>query len=438
MLKKLIKKFIPKNILSIYHLFLAYLAAFVYKNPSQKMIVVGVTGTNGKTTTVNLIGQYLEFVGQKTGFASTVNFKVGTKSWLNNKKMTMLGRFQTQKLLSQMVKAGCRYAIIETSSQGIDQFRHIGINYDLIVFTNLTPEHIEAHGSFEAYRAAKEKLFKHLNRSHHKMLHGRRLPKTIISNNDDKQTERLRQFKADKFITYSFDTPSDYRGENLKLENGLAGFAIKGHKIKTNLIGRFNGYNVLAALTVLEILGFDLQKTKDYIAQGIDGRQEWIDPPAGGGQDFKVMVDYAPEPVSLENLYQALKNISKKRLIHVLGSCGGGRDRARQPVMGQLAGETADIVIITNEDPYDDDPQEIIDNVATGAIKAGKTPDKDLFKILDRVSAIKKALELAQKDDLVLITGKGAEQYICGPNGQKIPHDDRVVVRKILGNGDNL
>jgi UDP-N-acetylmuramoyl-L-alanyl-D-glutamate--2,6-diaminopimelate ligase len=160
----------------------------------------------------------------------------------------------------------------------------------------------------------------------------------------------------------------------------------------------------------------------------VPGRQEFIKTKS----NFQVMVDYAPEPESLKQLYQALKNLKYNKLIHVLGSCGGGRDSARQPILGKMAGEFADIVIITNEDPYDDDPQEIIDNVSSGAIKAGKEANKSLYTILDRSRAIHKALSLAEPNDLVLITGKGAEQFICTKNGTKIPHDDRAVVKEFF------
>ncbi len=156
-MKTLIKKIIPRQLLSQYHKFMARFASFYYGNPSRKMIVIGVTGTNGKSTTVELIARVLEGGGHKVGFTSTVAFKVADKEWLNNKKMTMLGRFQLQKLLYRMVKTDCKYAVIETSSQGIDQYRHVGINYDYAVFTNLTPEHLEAHGGFNKLQKSQRK-----------------------------------------------------------------------------------------------------------------------------------------------------------------------------------------------------------------------------------------------------------------------------------------
>jgi len=162
----------------------------------------------------------------------------------------------------------------------------------------------------------------------------------------------------------------------------------------------------------------------------VPGRQEWIEE----GQPFKIMVDYAPEPESLKNLYKALEQVPKKRLIHVLGSCGGGRDKARQPILGKMAGQAADVVVVTNEDPYNDDPMQIINHVAQGVAAAGKQKDKNLFEVLDRQDGIRKAMDIAQPGDLVLITGKGAEQFICGHDGKNIPHDDRRVVRKFLKN----
>ena len=425
--KKILKKILGKKLLLIYHLALAKLAAWYYNYPSNKLIVIGVTGTNGKTTTVNLISQFLDSLGQKNGLLSTVNFKVADKAWLNDKKMTMLGRFQTQRLLADMVYAGCKYAVIETSSQGIEQFRHSSINYDLLVFTNLTPEHIEAHGSFENYRHYKEKLFEHLSQSKKKTIANKKINKIIVSNNDDKETERLKKYKVDKFVTYSINNNSDFKAKDIELEAGLS-FVAKDQKIKNNFIGRFNVYNILAALSAVYQFGFDIKSLTQAKLKGVPGRQEWIE----AGQNFKVLVDYAPEPEGLGQLYQTLSKVHKNNLIHVLGSCGGGRDKARQPIMGHLAGQNADIVIVTNEDPYDDDPMEIIDNVAKGAIASGKIIDKNLFKVLSRPEAIAKALATAQADDLVLITGKGAEQFICGPNGQMIAHDDRQVVREIL------
>lgn len=423
-MKSLIKKLIPKNLLSQYHKILAVLAKIIYNNPSKKMIIIGVTGTNGKSTTVMMIAKILEEAGHKVGVTSTALFKVAEKEWLNDKKMTMLGRFALQKLLKDMVKAGCQYAVIETSSEGIKQFRHLGIHYDVAVFTNLTPEHIEAHGSFENYKKAKLELFKKLESEKPK----KQIKKVIIVNADDQHAKDFVNFKVDEKLEFG----TDNKDVDLKYQGIF--FEVNNIDFDLNLFGKFNIYNSLAAITVAQSQGIDLGVCKKALEKikSIPGRMEFIDE----GQDFKVLVDYAPEPASIKQLYQTIKDhkITNGKIIHVLGSCGGGRDKARQPVLGRIAAENAQYVIVTNEDPYDDDPQKIIDSVAQGAISTGKKLNEDLFKILDRREAIKKSLSLAQANDLVLVTGKGSEQAICIQGGKKIPWDDRQVVKQEIRN----
>jgi len=408
-----------------------------YGNPSNKLIVIGVTGTNGKSTTVNLIGKILEQTA-KIGWASTANYKIAEKEWLNNTKMTMLGRMQTQKLLREMVKAGCKYAIIETSSEGIKQYRHIGINYDVAVFTNLTPEHLEAHGGFENYKKAKTKLFEHLTKKSYKIINGQKILKTIIANLDDANVADFLNFPADRKITFSLNKPTDLKAEEIQINANGSSFSVNGYSFSINLISEVNVYNALAAIAVAKSQNISDETIQKALIdfKNMPGRFEWIET----NRDFKVMIDYAPEPGSLAVLYETLKLFKFNNIIHVLGSCGGGRDKARQPVLGRMAAENAQVVIITNEDPYDDNPMEIINNVATGALEkgsprfgeAGKILNQNLFKIEDRREAIKKALLLAQANDLVLITGKGSEQFICVANGKKIPWDDRKVVRELL------
>ncbi len=430
-MKTLIKKLLPKNALSYYHKVLALLSAFVYSQPSNKMIVVGVTGTNGKSTCVALISKVLEAGGYKVGSTSTVSFKIADREILNNKKMTMLGRFQLQKFLSEMVKAGCQYAVVEVSSEGIKQSRHLGINFDYAVFTNLTPEHIESHGSFENYKKAKGKLFEHLTHRKHKSTESK---KTTIINLDDEHAEYYLSFKADMKIGYTTVNQMISADEITVSANGTL-FKVKDTQINLKLMGAFNVENALPAIAVGLQEGIDLQKIKQGLegVAVVPGRMEVIDQ----GQDFTVLVDYAPEPASMGKLYETIHEITKNtentRIIHVLGSCGGGRDVARQPVLGKMAGKKADIVIVTNEDPYDDDPMSIIDNVAAGALEAGKELDKNLFKILDRKQAIAKALSLAKPGDLVLVTGKGAEQKMAVAEGKYIDWDDRKVIRQVLG-----
>ncbi|HNZ86539.1 MAG TPA: UDP-N-acetylmuramoyl-L-alanyl-D-glutamate--2,6-diaminopimelate ligase [bacterium] len=433
MLKKIIKKILPRNFVDFYHKYIAILASKIYGNASNKLIVIGVTGTNGKSTTIALTSHILESCGYKTGFTSTIEFKTGDERWLNDRKMTMTGRFMLQKLLRKMVKAGCQYAIIETSSEGIKQYRHLGINYDVVVFTNLTPEHIESHGSFDNYKKAKLQLFKHLTRYGNKIINAKRQDNIMVVNRDDIYSGEFLSYDADIKIGYSINRYSEYQAKNISLKPEK--FDLNGHTVTTNLVGEFNIYNVLCAIAICNSLGVPIEKcikfVRDYTRT--PGRMEFINE----GQDFRVLIDYAPEVESLKNLYKAIDLFYFEKLIHVIGSCGGGRDKDRQPILGKMAGNKADIVIVTNEDPYDDDPMQIIDNVSSGAIDAGKELDKNLFKILDRRLAIRKAIELAEKDDMVLITGKGAEQFICVKNGHKISWDDRVVTREELKSRSN-
>ncbi|KKU13849.1 MAG: UDP-N-acetylmuramyl-tripeptide synthetase [Parcubacteria group bacterium GW2011_GWC2_45_7] len=430
----IIKKLIPKKLLSLYHLVLAYLAASFYGRPSDRIIVIGVTGTNGKSTTVNLIAKILEESGARVGFTSTVNFRVGDREWLNDEKMTMLGRFKLQKLLRDMVKAGCKYAVIETSSEGIVQHRHGAINYDAAVFTNLTPEHIESHGGFENYKKAKG---------------GQCVPKVSVVNGDDPHAEYFLSFPADEKVIYGIEHSASPQSlaflhsklsfsrclaQNVYVDATGSQFEIDDVKFRLKLMGKFNVYNALAAIASAYALGIDLKMCKSALekVQGIPGRLERIDE----GQPFTVIIDYAPEPASMQALYEVVGMLPHQRIIHVLGSTGGGRDVARRPILGGIAARNADYVIVTNEDPYNDDPQTIIDDVARGAEEAMRQVSgiryQAVLKILDRKEAIAKALSLAQSGDLVLITGKGAEQAMVVKHGQKIPWDDRVVTRELL------
>jgi len=437
--KELIKKFIPGFLLRFYHKTLALAANVFYGFPSNKLIVIGVTGTNGKSTTVHLIAKMFEGAGFKVGATSTVGFKVASEECLNKKKMTMLGRFALQKLLRKMVSAGCRYAVIETSSQGVLQYRHLGVNYDVAVFTNLTPEHVEAHGGFLNYKKAKGKFFEHLMAKPRKIIDGKKINKVSVVNLDDEHAEYFAGFPADEKYGYQI-SKSKSQMPNIKIveaenvETGPSGsqFIVNNFKFKINLLGGFNVYNSLAAISVGLSQGFDLDtipRTFEKIS-GVPGRMEFIDE----GQNFKVLIDYAPEPESMRQLYKTIRD-SKfinpgSKIIHVLGSAGGGRDKSRRSILGKLAAENADYVIITNEDPYDEDPRQIIDEVAAGAV--GKEENVNLFKILDRGEAIAKAFGLAREGDLVVITGKGSEQAICVADNKKIPWDDREKVREIL------
>lgn len=464
-IKKLIPKKLFKKIQPAYHYLVAALAAFWYRYPSRNLIVIGVTGTTGKTSSVYFIAKVLESAGYNVGYTSTAMFDDGKREWLNDKKMTMPGRFFVQKILRRMVNNRCQYAIVETTSEGIVQFRHKFINYDVLVFTGLYPEHIESHGSFENYKAAKGKLFKHLKECKSKYVNDQKavchpqtalkkldytkVKKVVVVNGDDANAPYFLSFWSEEQYIYTTDTAFN---SNTFMENGGedkilkdshvynfgniatsatgTSFDFQDKHIKLKILGNFNAANAMnaALVGVSQGLKFDQVKTGLESVTCLSGKMEQIDL----GQNFKIIVDYSFEPRALENLYETIKIIPHNKIIHLLGSCGGGRDRDRRPVLGKIAGNNADYVIITNEDPYDEDPQLIIDQVASGAESVGKKKDYDLFEIDDRREAIAKALILAETDDLVLITGKGAEQYICLANGKKIPWDDRRIVREEL------
>ncbi|MDD5342456.1 MAG: UDP-N-acetylmuramoyl-L-alanyl-D-glutamate--2,6-diaminopimelate ligase [Patescibacteria group bacterium] len=432
-MKRLLKKLLPVQVFSLYHLFVAILAAVIYRFPSKRLTVIGVTGTNGKSTVVNLAAKILEAAGHRVGLTSTVNFKVGERTWLNDTKMTMRGRFSLQALLRRMVSEHCDYAIVETTSEGIKQYRHWGIYYDVAVFTNLTPEHIESHGSFEKYRQAKGKLFQALN-SRVKP----KIKKISIVNLDDPAADYFLSFPAQQkygFTVKENIAPSGnlkiVRGSNITDDTEGVKLLVNGQPVKLALRGRFNAYNALAAVCVGLAQNISLDKIIQALEQvrGVPGRMQFIDE----GQPFEVIVDYAHEPAGLEQVYQSLKSYQPHRIIAVLGSQGGGRDKRKRPLLGELAGRYTDYCIVTNEDPYDDDPIKIIDEVIAG-IK--KYPDKiegqHYFKILDREEAIRKALALAYENDIVVITGKGSEQNMVIRGGKKIPWNDEQTVRRLL------
>jgi UDP-N-acetylmuramoyl-L-alanyl-D-glutamate--2,6-diaminopimelate ligase len=395
-IKESIKKFIPKFLLRIYHFKLALLGAVVFGFPgkSKDLKIIGVTGTSGKSTTTDFITRILEENGSKVASISTIRFKIVEKEWENKYKMTMPGRFVIQKFLRQAKNAGCQYVVLEVTSEGIRQFRHKFINFDCAVFTNLTPEHIESHGSFANYRNEKLKLFKATKNIH-------------VINTGDENSKFFWEIPAKQKIGFSINDAKN------------AGFNL-------NLIGEFNVLNALAAVSVAEAYGVDFETCKRALekVKGIAGRMEVV-----AESPVKVIVDYAHTPEQLEAVYKTFKG---ENLVCVLGSCGGGRDKWKRPVLGQLAARYCKEIIITNEDPYDENPSQILSEIKSG-ISNSKFPISNFYEILDRKEAIKKAIELAKTEETIVITGKGSEQWMCVENGKKIPWDDRKVVHEILG-----
>jgi len=409
-----------KYIKRIYHYLIALLSYIYYSRPSRKMIVIGVTGTKGKSTTCSFISSVLRAGGKKVAVLSTVEFRIGDKRELNTKKMTMLGRGKIHRFLAQAVKEGCEYAIVETSSEGILQYRHKFLNYDIGIFTNIGTEHQERHGGFENLKRDKGKMFAGISK-HKKVLNGKKVEKVIIVNGDDKNAEYFLNFPADKKVKFHGGDFDDL-------------------KFKLNILGEFNKYNALVAIAVAKSQGISEEEIKKGIADVklVEGRMEFIDE----GQDFKVVVDFAHEPMSYKELFSSLKNLApsmesaiesaKPKLIGIIGSDGGGRDVGKREEMGSIAGELCDIVIVTDVNCYDEDPAEIAEMLAKGARKFGKKEGEDLFVEIDRKKAIKLAFKKARTGDIVAITAKGTEPCIAIANGKTIPWDDRDVARELL------
>jgi UDP-N-acetylmuramoyl-L-alanyl-D-glutamate--2,6-diaminopimelate ligase len=431
-LKSTVKKALPKGFLPFYHLSLARLGAWLYGNPSRGMIMIGVTGTRGKTSTVNFLWAALTAAGFKVGSTGTANIRIGSDERLNPYHMTMPGRFQLQKLLSEMRRGGCEIAIVETPSEGIEQFRHVGISYDMLVFTTLYPEKLAIHGwDPERCTAKMLEIFEGLMGQPRKKLRGKDVAKTIVVNRDSDGFARFWNNRADKKISYGLGAAADVQAVDIEANERYVHFRVNKTTYRLNIPGSFNATNALPAIAIARALG-----AKDpAIASGlaglgnIPGRMEKI----GGDQGFSVFVDYAHDQPSFEALLKAARGMRHpgKKIIVVVGAEGGGRDKEKRPVMGRLCAELADRTIVTNVDPYEDDPLPIIKDIVDAAQAAGGMPEKTLFTVEDRRHAIRKALSLANEGDIVLITGKGAEQSM-EIGGKSIPWDDRTVVREEL------
>ena len=434
-IKETAKKFIPKFLLRAYHFCWTLAGAVVcgFPGKNKNLKIIGITGTSGKSTTIDFVCRILEEVGFKVASFSSVRFKVGNKEWKNELKMTMPGRMKVQKFLRQAVNEKCQFAVLEITSEGIRQSRHRFINFDTAVFTNLSKEHIESHGGFENYRNEKLKLFKTAKNIH-------------IVNADNENAKYFLDIPAENKITFSIKDAKNIQ----TTDNGIL-FQIQNTEFGIPLLGKFNIYNSLAAICVAKAYDIDLEICRKALekVKGIPGRMEII-----SESPVKIIVDYAHTPEQLESVYKALSNcsvnyksqapnskqipnkfqIQNSRLICVLGSCGGGRDKWKRPVLGELAKKYCKEIIITNEDPYDENPFLIMDEIEKGFSSNPKSqiPNPKYEKILDRKEAIEKAIKLAKPRDVVIITGKGSEPWMCIENGKKIPWDDRQIARDAL------
>lgn len=424
---KFLRKLIPDRhpLRLFYHKIKAVLAAIVYGFPAKNLIVIGVTGTNGKTTTVNLIAKTLQTAGHKVGMTSSINFRIGDEIWANNSKQSTLGPFFMQKMLKRMVKAGCKYAVLEVTSHALDQSRVWGVNFDLALITNMREDHLEYHGSFNNYMQAKGELFRKVSAGKKKF----GVPKVMILNSDDEHYGYFNQFVADQKLTYGLKSATVY-AENIEKKPTGSHFVLhvpnNAVPIEIKLPGEFNVYNALATAAACMALEIPLDKIKEGLeaSQSVRGRYEAID----CGQDFSVIVDYAHTPDALESLFSLYRQLTSGNLFVLTGATGGGRDKRKRPVMGKIADEHADYVILTDDDPYSEDEMGILDQISEG-IK--RKEGERFWKIPDREEAIRMALGLAGPGDTVVLAGKGAEEIMM-VRGKKVEWNDRKVVERIL------
>ena len=412
--KRLLPRFVLERVRPMYHFALAWTGSIMYRHPSRDIIVIAVTGTKGKSSVTELITHILETDGKKVASLSTIQFKVGDTVRRNLYKMTMPGRFFTQKFLREAVDAGCTHAIIEMTSEGAKQYRHKFIDLNALVFTNLTPEHIESHGSFEKYKACKLELARAVELSPKR-------PRIIVANIDDEHGSDFLAFPVEYALPYSLNDLSLY-----SLQKEGFSMVLEGATLRVPLVGLFNVYNTLAAITVARAFGVSLPTIDSalHTLPPIKGRVEHFKSAPTASKQVTAIVDYAHTPDSLRQLYIAFKDVYK---VGVLGNTGGGRDSWKRPEMGHIAEEYCDHIILTNEDPYDENPRAIVD-----AMKKGIKDQSKLEIIMDRRSAIAAALRKAPNGGYVLISGKGTDPYIMGPNNTKQPWSDAAVVMEEL------
>ncbi len=430
-MKKFLSKIFPQSTKNRYHKAQANWSNFASGHPSKKIKLIGVTGTKGKTTICNLIAAVLDASGEKSAMETTINTKIADTVTMHSEKSRWITTPPTaviNNFLKRAIAAECKYAVLEVTSQAIDQYRVWGLDFDILIFSNLSHDHIDYHGSKEKYLEAKLKVFKDN-------------PKAVaIINIDDPESQNFIDAKNAQKILYSVKKPFEngiVARKILESPTGSIFTAVVGSNqitIDLQIPGMFNISNALAAIASGIACGVEVDKIKSGLESvaGIPGRMKRII--VSPKQDFEVIVDYAHNADSLKNVYETIKQSMAKRggkIIAVLGATGR-RDKTKRPIMGALAGKFADLVFVTNEDPYDEDPMSIIDAVAAGVLKGKKGKwrlNNNYWKILDRHEAIRRAIETAERGDIIIVTGKGAEEVMAVGENKFEPFSDRRVVK---------
>lgn len=404
----------PRSLKNWYHFSQAVLANVWYGFPGKHLRVIGVTGTNGKTTTTQFIARILVTAGKKVAMASTINFQIGERQWVNASKFTTLSPWKLQQFLRDAVTEGCEYAVIETSSHALDQNRVWGIPYEIAVMTNVTREHLDYHETMLAYREAKRQLFKRA--------------KQAVVNLDMEDPMFFYVPAPGKTLTYSTRDPqAGVLATGISLDFKGTEFVVDETHFRLHIPGLFNIENALAAIGVARLLEIDYSVASRALESvtGVPGRMELVP----NHMNADILIDYAVTPDAFEKLYASILplKIPGSQIIHVFGACGE-RDRGKRPQMGEIASSSADIIILTNEDPFYEDPERIIDDIERGI---AKKRDKNYFRIFDRRSAIRKALSLAEIGDIILVTGKGAEVTMA-IGDKRVPWNERQIIEEEL------
>ncbi len=421
LIKKLIKKTL-KVLKNIWHYAWSVVGHFMLKGIQDKMIIIGVTGTKGKSTVINMLSFVLKKL--EIGYAShsTIETSNNSGSTLNTQKMTMPGRWTLPMFFKEAYKKGARIGIIEATSSGLNQFRGDAFNFDIVAITNLQKEHIEIHGGFDNYKKAKGRLFELLTKYNHKFIDNKKIDKTSIVNFDDEHSKYYLDFKADKKYVVSLNESKNstkinilnlnlIKPDNLLIDTTGIHFNFEDVHFDVNLYGTFNVYNIMITLAILKSLKLDMNKIAEVLRdyKGAQGRMEFVKTKT----NKNVVVDYAHTPDSLKAVLTTLKEMGFKKIISIVGACGGSRDKWKRPEMGKIANQLSDYTIITNEDPYDEDPHKIMN-----AIYAGMENKEKARIVADRIEAIQKGIDMLSGDEEVLIiTGKGSEKVIMVKSG---------------------
>lgn len=415
-----------------YHFFRAVIANIVYGFPSKDMTIIGVTGTNGKTTTSNIIAEGLRASGKKVFMFTTVNIMIWDDVVTNHSKMTSPDAFELQKWLAAAKKEGCEIAVIETASHGIKMHRNWGVNYDICVLTNITQDHLDLHRTMDDYVNTKLKIFARL--MYYKRKPGVR--KTGVINMDSAYKERFLAETYDSLYTYGNSYDANIKVSDLKNTRETMNFTVnmpwKDIPIKTHLRGNFNVSNILAAIWVFASLGIDRETIADMVAKvkGVPGRMEEVKSKDG----FSVFIDYAHTADALENVLGTLGEMKGKgRIITVFGATGD-RDTSKRPIMGQVVSNMSDVVIVTQDDDYTENPEKIIKDILPGI---DRKQGEDFWIIPDRREAIRTALVMAKKDDLILLAGKGDEHALLTNDGPIEWHEKTIVEQMLKEIDDN-